>query len=51
MDDTVLERIDAAMGPNQRAAFVRDAVERELERVETTSLSLKAEQKGYLDAK
>lgn len=30
----LLERIDALMGPNRRAQFIRDAVERELERRE-----------------
>lgn len=38
MDDAVLERIDAVMGPHQRATFVRDAVVRELERREVEAL-------------
>lgn len=30
----LLERIDALRGPNRRAEFIREAVERELERQE-----------------
>ncbi|GGA87833.1 hypothetical protein GCM10011491_14480 [Brucella endophytica] len=33
----VLERIDALVGTNRRPQFIREAVERELERVEKTA--------------
>lgn len=36
MSDGMLERIDQLVGGNQRAAFIRDAVEGELERREAT---------------
>jgi hypothetical protein len=31
----ILERIDALLGPNRRAKFIRDAVENELRRRDT----------------
>lgn len=34
LSEDVLERIDALMGPNKRAEFIREAVERELKRRE-----------------
>lgn len=34
LSDGVAERIDALVGPNRRAAFIREAVENELERRE-----------------
>ena len=32
LSQEVIDRIDAVAGPNQRAAFIREAVDRELER-------------------
>lgn len=34
LSEDVLERIDELMGPNKRAEFIREAIERELKRRE-----------------
>lgn len=34
LPDGLAERIDELMGPNQRAKFIREVVEREVERLE-----------------
>lgn len=43
----VPERIDMIMGPNKRAEFIRDAVERELERREGGKTSLPEKKEGH----
>ena len=40
---TLLDRIDALVGANRRAAFIREAVEAELKRVRAERIDLKQE--------
>ncbi len=41
LPEGLAERIDRLMGPNRRAKFIREVVEREVERLESESADLK----------
>lgn len=40
LTEDVIDRIEALVGPNRRAAFIREAIEAELERREAPDKSL-----------